>query len=104
VHIGWRLLLKPTGAFPMYPYSSRIGIINSREKPHVIAVEPWAEDFTLLPAEELEIIAFGDTAVPWFQVVEREGTSQVYCDNTLDFKVLQAGIELKCGHNRQLAE
>jgi hypothetical protein len=33
-------------------------------------VEPWANDYTLLPEEELEIVAFGDDAVPWFNVVE----------------------------------
>jgi hypothetical protein len=88
----------------MNRYSCKIGITNSRERPHVVAVEPWAEDFTLLPGEELEVVTFGDTTVPWFQVVEWDGTSQVYCENTVDFKVLQNGVVLKCGHSRQLSD
>lgn len=82
-------------------YESKIGVSNSRDKPHVVAVEPWANDYTLLPGEELEIVAFGNTTVPWFHVVEWDGVSQVYCNETMDFRVLQGGVELKCGHNRQ---
>jgi len=82
-------------------HSSKIGIRNSCSKPRAVAVEPWANDYTLLPEEELEIIAFGDKAVPWFCVVEWEDTTQVYCEETADFRVIQNGTELKCGHNRQ---
>ena len=85
----------------MYPCQSKIGFSNERKSPQVIAVEPWANDYTLLPGEQLEIIAFGRTAIPWFNVVEWDGTSQVYCEETVDFRVLQKGIELECGHNRQ---
>jgi len=66
-----------------------------------VAVEPWGEDFTLLPGEALEIVAVGEADTPWFHLVEWEGSSQVYCENAVDFKVLQRGIQLKCGHNRQ---
>jgi hypothetical protein len=54
----------------MYRFSSKLGVWNSRKAPQVVAVEPWANDNTLLPDEKLEIIAFGNTAVPWFNVVE----------------------------------
>jgi len=74
---------------------------NSRTKPQIVAVEPWANDYTLLPGEELEIVAFGDVEMPWFHVVEWDGASQVYCNETSDFKVFQKGVELECGHNRQ---
>lgn len=85
----------------MYPYSSKLGVSNSRKAPQVVAVEPWATDYTLFPDEELEVIAFGESAVPWFNVVERDGTTQVYCENTVDFKVVQGDRELECGHQRQ---
>ena len=85
----------------MGPFTTKIGVSNSRSKPQVVAVEPWANDYTLLPGEELEIIAFGDTELPWFHVVEWDGTSQVYIQVTGDFKVMQNGVELQCGHNRQ---
>jgi hypothetical protein len=85
----------------MYPFTSRLEVSNSRDKPRVVAVEPWANDYTLLPGEELVVVAFGYTAVPWFHVVEWDDTSQVYCNETDDFRVLQKGVELQCGHNRQ---
>jgi hypothetical protein len=80
---------------------SKFGFKNRRGTPHVVAVEPWGNDYTLLANEELEIVAFGDKAVPWFNVVEWEGTSQVYCEETNYFEVRQGGVQLECGHNRQ---
>ncbi len=82
-------------------HSAKIGVWNSRKTPQVIAVEPWANDYTLMPDEKLEIVAFGKTAVPWFNVVERDGTTQVYCEDTDDFKVMQGHRQLECGHQRQ---
>ncbi|MEO7887382.1 MAG: hypothetical protein ABI893_00985 [Polaromonas sp.] len=81
--------------------TSKIGVQNHRGVCHVVAVEPWGEDFTLLPGEALEIIAVGDAATPWFNLVEWDGSSQVYCEDTAIFKVMQGTLELKCGHNRQ---
>ena len=86
----------------MQAYSSKLGVLNSRKSPQVVAVEPWANDYTLLAGEELLVVAYGDLAAPWFYVVEWEGATQVYCQETADFKVLQGGRELKCGHNRQV--
>ena len=78
-----------------------LGVSNRRDAPQVVAVEPWADDFTIMPGEELEVIAYGHCSAPWFFVVEWEGTSQVYCNDTDDFEVLQDGIRLECGHGRQ---
>ena len=85
----------------MPPPSSKLGISNHKATPHVVAVEPWGEDFTLLAGEELEIVACGDTNIPHFELVESEGSTQVYCEETVSFKVLQGSVELACGHNRQ---
>ncbi len=85
----------------MYPYRSKLGLSNRRDAPQVVAVEPWAEDFTLMPGEELVVIAYGSEAVPWFHIVEWNGTSQVYCEGSASFEVLQDGVRLECGHNRQ---
>jgi hypothetical protein len=85
----------------MYPYSVKLGVINSRREPLVVVVEPWANDYTLLPGEELVVVAFGERPTPWFNVVEWNNTTQVYCEDTANFKVLQGDRELECGHNRQ---
>ena len=85
----------------MFAFTTKLGVANSRKGPQVVAIEPWANDYTLLPGEELVLVAFGDVAIPWFTVVERDGTTQVYCEETANFKVLQGDRELECGHNRQ---
>jgi hypothetical protein len=84
-----------------YRITAVIGFSNQRKKPQIIAIEPWAMDYTLLPGEELEVIAWGDEAVPRFHVVEWDDTSQLYCEEAVDFRVVQNGLELKCGHRRQ---
>lgn len=81
--------------------ASKIGISNSRKVPQEVVVEPWANDYTLLPDEELTVIAVGKSAIPWFNLVEWDGTTQVYCEDANDFRVLQGDRELECGHNRQ---
>lgn len=84
-----------------HSFRAKLGVWNSRKAPQIVAVEPWASDYTLLPDEKLEIMAFGEKAVPWFNVVEWDGTTQVYCEDTDDFKVMQGERQLECGHQRQ---
>jgi hypothetical protein len=80
--------------------STRIEVSNGRRRPWEVHVEPWGEDFTLLPDESLEVVAEGRGATPWFYVVENEGSTQVYCEETVAFAVYQEGRLLECGHNR----
>jgi len=80
---------------------AKLGVRNSRKQPQVVIVEPDANDYTLLPGQELQIIAFGDVAQPWFNIVEWDGTTQVYLEDAVDYKVMQGIQELLCGHNRQ---
>ena len=87
----------------MHPFQAKLGVWNARKAPHLVAVEPWGSDYTLLPDEKLEVIAFGKAAVPWFNVVEWDGNTQVYCEDTTTFKVVLGDRELKCGHQRQVA-
>jgi hypothetical protein len=43
----------------------------------------------------------GSSGKSGFNVVEWDGTTQVYCEDAIDFKVLQGHRELACGHQRQ---
>ncbi len=84
--------------------TSRIGkfqVHSRRTAPHVVAVEPWGADYTLLPGESLEVVAFGDEVVPTFELVECNDCSQVYCNDALTYEVMQNGVVIPCGHNRQ---
>jgi hypothetical protein len=87
----------------MSTYSSKIGLDNPRSIPVLVAVEPWGEDYTLMPGEHMEIHAYGRKGTPWFHVVGWDDSLQVYCEDTDSFKVVQRDVELKCGHKRQEA-
>ncbi len=85
-------------------YSARIVIQNQTEWPRVVFVEPFGEDFTLLPGESLDVVARGSRGeeLPYFQVWETVDTSSVWIEGDFrEYDVLQGGIKLECGHQRQ---
>jgi len=53
----------------------------------VVVIEPLANDYTLLPGEELEITSFSRSASQRFNVVESDGATQVYLEDADDFSV-----------------
>ena len=81
--------------------TAKIEFWNSRKRPHVISVEPWGEDFTLLPEEKLEVVAWGNSENPHFTAVESEDGTQIYIDGAQEFAVNQDGKRIECGHKRQ---
>ncbi len=85
----------------MYKFNTKLEVSNSRKTPKVVVVEPWANDYTLLPNEELVIEALDNNEMPWFHVREWDGTTQVYVQVGMDFEVRQGSRVLQCGHNRQ---
>lgn len=82
-------------------FTSQLKFRNSHPIPHVVYVEPWAEDFTLFPGEALEVHAYSLGTTPHFYIVASAGITQVYCESSDTFKVIQDGAELACGHRRQ---
>jgi hypothetical protein len=95
-----------------YPYSAKLTIRNEGDRPRVIWVEPIPCDYTLLPGEELTIIARDPQQVPGFYIVEDDGptksATQVCLDQSAngtydDFDVMQDGVKIESGHNRQMA-
>lgn len=94
------------------PFSARITIRNSGLRPRIIWVEPIPEDFTLLPGEELTVLARDQEDVPGFMLLEYDGptqsATQVYLEQSVDtpyddYDVIQNGVRLETGHNRQAA-
>ncbi len=81
--------------------TSQLEFSNSHPVPHVVYVEPWGEDFTLLPGEALEVHAYSCGTTPHFHIIASAGGTQVYCEGADTFKVIQDGAELACGHRRQ---
>jgi len=85
-------------------HSSRIIIENDTDRPRIAWVEPWGEDYTLLPKEKLEIIARSDLEPPWFHVDEYAEGSQIYIEGIINgYDVVQNGIKLECGDQRKAA-
>ena len=91
------------------PFSARLTIKNCGKRPRVVWMEPLPDDFTLLPNEELEIVVRDPEKVPSFSIDESDGptqsATQVYADQSdcYDYDVIQNGVKLKSGHNRQAA-
>jgi hypothetical protein len=86
-------------------FSSRLQIENSTARPRIVWVEPWAEDFTLLPGEQLEIVARNHSEQTWFSLVEWPESTQSYLEAVVnEFEVRQDGRRLECGHNRKAAQ
>jgi hypothetical protein len=81
-------------------HRAKLGVSNGRTFPRTVFVEPWAEDFTLLPGENLEVVAFSNAGWPWFYIDERDDGILIYCNDTEDFKVFQGDLELTGGHQR----
>lgn len=91
----------PSQLFAMTTRSSKLPVHNHKLVPHVVAVEPWGADYTLLPGESLGVVALGDEVAPSFELVEWNDSSQVYCNDASTYEVMQNGAVIPCRHSRQ---
>jgi hypothetical protein len=95
----------------MPQYFAKIGVSNDEAQLRVIWVEPWADDYTLLPGESLEIHVHTPVGQPWFNVVAHGRHTQVYVEvppsdlmnARIRIEVYQGTQLLQPGHNRQAA-
>jgi hypothetical protein len=87
----------------MAKFSAKIEVSNETKEPRIVWLEPWAEDYTLLPNEELQILAHSESEQPWFHVVVGEKHTQVYLQTGDMAEVFQNGNPLSCGHKREEA-
>jgi hypothetical protein len=93
----------------MAEFFAKIGVSNDEPQLRVVWVEPWPDDYTLLPGESLEIHVRSSVAQPWFNVVETDRNTQVYVElppsdlMNAKVEVYQGTQLLSVGHNRQAA-
>lgn len=82
-----------------------IGIRNDRTRPHVVWIEPWGGDFTILAGQRMTVITTGpgSGSGPWFILVENEYNTQVYVERGEYPEVILDGEVVDVGHNRQAA-
>jgi len=77
----------------------KLQVWNARKQPRIVAVEPWADEYTLAPEAKLTIVTVAEEGPaaaegPWFSVIEWDDTTQVYCEATADYYVEQEGKRL----------
>ena len=87
------------------PNEVSIVVQNDRKRPHVIWIEPWGEDYTLLCGEQIKVSVASlelDSGA-CFHLVETEGNTQVYVEHSKSPRVLVNNSIADCGHNRQAA-
>jgi hypothetical protein len=89
----------------MNQYPSKISFSNESPHPRVVWIEPWAEDFTLLPKESLAVHASSKNEIPWLGIIEWDDCqTQIYVEPLeVSYTIVQAGRQLTSGHNRVAA-
>jgi hypothetical protein len=77
----------------------------TNDLPAVITLwlEPWGEDYIMLPDETFEVVAKGTAAEFYFHVIYNAADIKVYAEGSCDaISMFQDGRQLECGHNRAL--
>lgn len=78
-----------------------IHLTNTRTSPMVVSIEPWGEDYTLLPGETVQMVAIGSSPASYVHLLEN-GFMAVYAEgDCTEILVYQDGTQLECGHQRQ---
>jgi hypothetical protein len=81
-----------------------IHLTNRHKSPMVVYIEPWGEDYTLLPDEAVQLLPIGNSCASYLNWVQNaDGCIQVYAEgDCTSIVVYQDGTELSCGHQRQV--
>ncbi len=85
--------------------TEKLLISNNSNKPLLISLEPWGEDYTLKLKEEVEIIADDCEKDFYYHVVYENNYVAVYAEGKGNEypRVYSKGVELECGYNRNLS-
>jgi hypothetical protein len=82
-------------------YQGRLSLTNDTALPRILWVEPWAEDYTALPGQTLELYVWGPSPACFDAVYYSEGL-QVYIEHEgTRFEVWHDGKRVESGFNRQ---
>ncbi len=80
----------------------KLSFSNDLSSPVTLWLEPWGEDYVMLPAQTFEVVAQGTTEGFYFHVAYRAENIQIYAEGSSEsVLILQNGELLECGHNRQ---
>jgi hypothetical protein len=76
-------------------------VTNDHKTPVTLWIEPWGEDYTLLPNETVDLVAEAYSEEFYLHWVVSEGKILIYAegDQAASVSVHQAGNRLQCGHH-----
>lgn len=86
--------------------TEKILISNDSDKPLLISLEPWGEDYTLMAKEEVEIIARNCQEDFHYHVVYYNDFVAIYVEGGKGDeypRVYRKGVELNGGYNREFS-
>src|SRR5438445_5795193 len=71
----------------------RVANLPDAAASRTIYVEPWGDDYTLPPGEQLEIVAFGRKERPTFSIQEHDTSTSIWLEgDAYDFAVKMLGV------------
>jgi hypothetical protein len=86
-----------------------VHVSKDRSKPITFIIEPWANDYTVMPGDEFEVVPceymeidqidVGDNYVLIWLAHKEQGTGINFCD--MEFKASINGKAALCGQNRE---
>jgi len=80
----------------------RLEILNDRREAFVVLLEPWGEDYTILPGQQFELVATGTTGESRFHTEHRSHCLAVWVRGPVErIEVFAEGGEIHGGHQRQ---
>lgn len=87
-------------------FTAKLVVNNFRDdnRPVTVWMEPEGADYTLMPRESFEIIAYGTSFVPWFDVAATD-TDLTICieGGPQEYAVFKQGKRISMGHHREFA-
>ncbi len=80
----------------------KIKVTNDRATFITLWLEPWGEDYGMLPGDEFEVVAADAGEDFYFHVINDDKGMKLYAGgNVMQISVYHRGAELSCGHNRR---
>ncbi len=80
----------------------KLRVTNKRATFITMWLEPWGEDYGMMPGDEFEVVAADAGEGFYFQLINEEADVKVYAEGDVrPVSVYHKGAELSCGHNRR---
>jgi hypothetical protein len=80
----------------------KLKVTNDRASFITLWLEPWGEDYGMMPGDEFEVVAADAGEGFYFHLVNEEKDLKVFAEGDVrQISVYHEGAELSCGHNRR---